>query len=80
MSRHHKVAIAGSGLAALAAAAKLHENGVKDIAIYANGLGGTPYIAAINFVLPFCIARKPLRRHARTIRERYVGGRLQHRQ
>ncbi|MBR2209079.1 MAG: FAD-binding protein [Synergistaceae bacterium] len=52
MSRHHKVAIAGSGLAALAAAARLHENGVKDIAIYANGLGGTPYIAAINFVLP----------------------------
>ena len=52
MSRHHKVAIAGSGLAALAAAARLHEEGVKDIAIYANGLGGTPYIAAINFVLP----------------------------
>ena len=52
MSRHHKVAIAGSGLAALAAAARLHEEGVMDIAIYANGLGGTPYIAAINFVLP----------------------------
>ena len=53
MSRHHKVAIAGSGLAALAAAARLHEHGVKDIAIYANGLGGTPYIAAINFVIVF---------------------------
>ena len=52
MSNFHKVAIAGSGLAALAAAAKLHEEGVKDIAVYANGLGGTPYIAAINFVLP----------------------------
>ncbi len=52
MSQHHKVIIAGSGLAALAAAARLHELGVKDIAIYANGLGGTPYIAAINFVLP----------------------------
>ena len=52
MSKRHNVAIAGSGLAALAAAARLHENGVKDIAIYANGLGGTPYIAAINFVLP----------------------------
>ena len=52
MSHHHKVAIAGSGLAALATAARLHEEGVKDIAIYANGLGGTPYIAAINFVLP----------------------------
>ena len=52
MSRHHKVAIAGSGLAALAAAARLHEEGVRDIAIYASGLGGTPYIAAINFVLP----------------------------
>ena len=49
---HHKVAIAGSGLAALAAAARLHEEGVRDIAIYASGLGGTPYIAAINFVLP----------------------------
>ncbi len=52
MSRHHRVAIAGSGLAALAAAARLHEQGVKDIAVYADGLGGTPYIAAINFVLP----------------------------
>ncbi|MBR1672902.1 MAG: FAD-binding protein [Fretibacterium sp.] len=52
MSRKHKVAIAGSGLAALATAARLHEQGVKEIAIYANGLGGTPYIAAINFVLP----------------------------
>ncbi|MBQ7151243.1 MAG: FAD-binding protein [Synergistaceae bacterium] len=52
MSNHHKVIIAGSGLAALAAAARLNELGVKDIAIYAGGLGGTPYIAAINFVLP----------------------------
>ncbi|MBQ6772804.1 MAG: FAD-binding protein [Synergistaceae bacterium] len=52
MSSHHQVIIAGSGLAALASAARLHELGVKDIAIYANGLGGTPYIAAINFVLP----------------------------
>ena len=52
MSSHHQVIIAGSGLAALSAAARLHELGVKDIAIYANGLGGTPYIAAINFVLP----------------------------
>ena len=52
MSRRHKVAIAGSGLAALATAARLHEEGIRDIAVYANGLGGTPYIAAINFVLP----------------------------
>ena len=52
MNQHHKVIIAGSGLAALATAARLHELGVNDIAIYANGLGGTPYIAAINFVLP----------------------------
>lgn len=52
MRRHHRVAIAGSGLAALTTAARLHEEGVRDIAIYANGLGGTPYIAAINFVLP----------------------------
>lgn len=52
MTRHHSVAIAGSGLAALATAARLHEQGVRGIAIYASGLGGTPYIAAINFVLP----------------------------
>lgn len=52
MINHHKVIIAGSGLASLSAAARLHEQGVNDIAIYANGLGGTPYIAAINFVLP----------------------------
>ncbi len=51
MSRH-SVAIAGSGLAALATAARLHELGVRDIALYANGFGGTPFIAAINFVLP----------------------------
>lgn len=50
--KKHKVIIAGSGLAALCTAARLHEEGVKDIAVYAGGLGGTPYIAAINFVLP----------------------------
>lgn len=52
MSEHHNVAIAGIGLAALATAARLTELGIKKIGIYANGLGGTPYIAAINFVLP----------------------------
>ena len=50
--KKHEVIIAGSGLAALCTAARLHESGVKDIAVYAGGLGGTPYIAAINFVLP----------------------------
>ena len=40
------------GLASLAAAARLNELGVKDIGIYTTAYGGTPYIAAINFVLP----------------------------
>lgn len=48
----HEVVIIGKGLAALAAAARLTELGVSDIGIYAAGFGGTPYIAAINFVLP----------------------------
>lgn len=48
----HNVIIIGMGLAGLAAAARLRELGVTDIAVYATGLGGTPYIAAINFVLP----------------------------
>lgn len=52
MSERHHVAIAGMGLAALTTAARLVELGETDIAIYANGFGGTPYIAAINFVLP----------------------------
>ncbi|MGE4284583.1 MAG: FAD-binding protein [Clostridia bacterium] len=48
----HDIIIIGSGLAALATAARLHELGQKDIAIYTTAYGGTPYIAAINFVLP----------------------------
>lgn len=48
----HDVIIVGSGLAALATAARLHELGKKNIAVYSTGFGGTPYIAAINFVLP----------------------------
>lgn len=48
----HNIAIAGMGLASLATAARLTELGVKGIAVYVNGFGGTPYIAAINFVLP----------------------------
>lgn len=48
----HDVIIVGSGLAALATAARLQELGKKDIAIYSTAYGGTPYIAAINFVLP----------------------------
>ena len=50
--KRHTVAIAGTGLAALTAAARLTELGIKDIALYGNGFGGTPFIAAINFVLP----------------------------
>lgn len=51
-SNQHGVIIVGSGLAALACAARLTEKEVKNISLYATGLGGTPYIAAINFVLP----------------------------
>lgn len=49
---HHKVVIAGMGLAALASAARMYELGIRDIAIYTKGYGGSPVIAAINFVLP----------------------------
>jgi aspartate oxidase len=48
----HDVIIVGSGLAALAAAARLRELTKKDIAVYTTAYGGTTYIAAINFVLP----------------------------
>lgn len=51
-NKTYDVVIAGMGLAALACAARLSELGVKRIGIFAPGLGGTPYIAAINFVLP----------------------------
>ena len=47
-----EVLIIGSGLAALATAARLSELGRKDIALYGQARGGTPFIAAINFVLP----------------------------
>lgn len=49
---NHKIVIVGMGLAALTAAARMYELGVRDIAIYTKAYGGTPYIAAINFVLP----------------------------
>lgn len=48
----HDVIIIGMGLASLATAARMHELGVKNIGIYTKGYGGTPFIAAINFVLP----------------------------
>ena len=48
----HDVIIIGSGLAALATAARLHELGKRNIALYTVAYGGTPYIAAINFILP----------------------------
>ena len=47
---HHEVVIAGMGLAALASAARMYELGIRDIAIYTKGYGGSPVIAAINFV------------------------------
>ncbi len=46
------VLILGTGLAALTCAARLIELGIDGIAIYAPAYGGTPYIAAINFVVP----------------------------
>lgn len=52
MSIRHRIAIAGQGLAALTTAARLAELGERDIAVFADGCGGTPFIAAINFVLP----------------------------
>ena len=52
MAKKHDVIIVGMGLASLATAARLSELGVKDIGIYTTAYGGTPYIAAINFVLP----------------------------
>ncbi|MCR5288398.1 MAG: FAD-binding protein [Treponema sp.] len=48
----HQVVIIGSGLAALTAACRLVSKGIKDIGIYAPAFGGTPFIAAIDFVLP----------------------------
>lgn len=52
METRHQVVIVGGGLAALATAARLTELGVTDIGVYAAGAGGSPVIAAINFVLP----------------------------
>ncbi len=48
----HDIIIIGSGLAALTTAARLYELGKRHIALYAKGSGSTPYIAAINFVIP----------------------------
>ena len=50
--KKHQVIFVGMGLATLSAAARLYELGITDIGIYTKGYGGTPYIAAINFVLP----------------------------
>ncbi|MDR3259022.1 MAG: FAD-binding protein [Fusobacteriaceae bacterium] len=51
-NKKYKVIIVGIGLAALSAAVRMIELGIKDIGIYMKSYGGTPYIAAINFVLP----------------------------
>lgn len=48
----YDVLIIGNGLAALAAAARLTERGIKKIGVFGAAYGGTPFIAAINFVLP----------------------------
>ena len=47
-----EILIVGSGLAALSTAARLVELGHRDILIRASARGGTPFVAAINFVLP----------------------------
>lgn len=52
MTEKHDVIIIGAGLAALTAAARLCELGVRDLGVYAASWGGTPFIAAINFVWP----------------------------
>lgn len=52
MEKRHDVVLIGMGLSALVTAARLYELGIQDIGIYTTGYGGTPYIAAINFVLP----------------------------
>ncbi len=44
--------VIGSGLAGLVAACCLWERGRRNIAVVASGLGGTPYVAAFNSVLP----------------------------
>lgn len=52
MEKNLECIIIGTGLAALSAAARMTELGVQNIAVYASAYGGTPYIAAVNFVLP----------------------------
>lgn len=48
----YQAIIVGRGLAALTAAVRLTELGITDILLTGPGHGGTPSIAAINFVLP----------------------------
>lgn len=50
-NQRYEIIIVGAGLGAFATAARLHELGQKNIAIYSTSYGGTPDIAAINFVL-----------------------------
>lgn len=52
MTKNHDAIIIGMGLASLSAAARLYELGVTNIGIYTTAYGGSPLIAAINFVLP----------------------------
>jgi len=48
----YQVMIIGGGLAGLAAAVRLTEQEICDVLVVEQGAGGTPAIAAINFVLP----------------------------
>ncbi len=47
----YQVIIVGAGLSGLSTAMGLCEQGIKDILIIHEGMGGTPYIAAINFLV-----------------------------
>ena len=49
---HYQAMIIGGGLAGLSAAVRLTEQEITDILVVEQGSGGTPAIAAINFVLP----------------------------
>ncbi|TCL70038.1 succinate dehydrogenase / fumarate reductase flavoprotein subunit/L-aspartate oxidase/fumarate reductase (CoM/CoB) subunit A [Hydrogenispora ethanolica] len=51
MEQPYRIIIVGSGLAGLSAAARLVEEGEKRIAVVSLGVGGSPYVAAMNAVV-----------------------------